>query len=206
MQQPLQQLAVLEHSSKLVIRLEDGDVAATDGQFFFDFSGNDDATLLLMRIDGIPRTAAGWYDQGLEQEAEGYLDDAAASYREALRLGGPDAQVCFDLANVLHQLGHRQQAMERYHQVLEIDPRHADAWNNLGLVLSELDRPEEAVSAFRRALQINPHYARAHYNVADLLDEIGYIEEAIAHWQAYLREDQFSEWADYARRRLARCS
>jgi tetratricopeptide (TPR) repeat protein len=204
MDQALQQLSVLEHNQSLVVRLEDGEVVGTDGQLQLDFEGNQDEVLhLLLRIDSTPRTAAQWVKRGHEQEAAGYLEDAADSYREALRMGGPDADLCFDLANVLHQLGNRQQALERYHQVLEIDPRHVDAWNNLGLVLCELDRPEEACSAFRRALEADPGNDRAHYNLADTLDDLGFAAEAVPHWQAYLRGDRTSQWAAHARRRLA---
>jgi DNA-binding transcriptional MerR regulator len=202
MDQALQQLSVLEHNQSLVVRLEDGEVVGTDGQLQFNFDGSDDPPCLPLRIDAAPRTARQWIEQGQEQEAAGYLEDAADSYREALRLGGPDADLCFDLANVLHQLGHRQQALERYHQVLEIDPKHIDAWNNLGLVLCELDRPEEACSAFRRALEAEPANERAHYNLADTLDELGYLAEAVPHWEAYLRADNASPWAAHARRRL----
>ena len=44
--------------------------------------------------------------------------------------------------------------------------------------------------------------ARAHYNLADTLDELGCNWEATPPWQAYLRHDQFSEWARHAKRRM----
>ena len=39
-------------------------------------------------------------------------------------------------------------------------------------------------------------------NLADTLDELGCNWEATPPWQAYLRHDQFSEWARHAKRRL----
>lgn len=208
LRQPLQQLAVLQESGDLVVRLEGGELATPDGQLRFDF-GNAAADEqgagegLSLRLHAGPQTAAQWFDQGVEQETAGYYDEAAESYRQALLVGGPDADVCFDLANALHQLGHRQQAMERYHQVIEIDPRRPDAWNNLGIVLSELDRPHEAAAAFRRALDLDPHYARAHYNLADVLDDdLQAPHEALAHWRAYVAADPLSRWGQYARSRV----
>ena len=65
-------------------------------------------------------------------------------------VGGPDAQVCFDLANVLRELGQKREAMERYLQAVEIDKDFGYAWNNLGIVLCELGRKEAASTAFRR--------------------------------------------------------
>jgi Flp pilus assembly protein TadD len=70
-------------------------------------------------------------------------------------------------------------------------------------VLAELGRCDEAVAALRRTLSLDPRNARAHYNLADLLDECGRSGEAAPHWRAYLRLDQTSQWAAYARGRLA---
>jgi tetratricopeptide (TPR) repeat protein len=203
--QPLQQLSVLQSSGNLVVRLEDGEFADLDRQMHLNFDGTEEAPpppTFPINPD-MPQTAAQHFERGLEQEASGYIEDAAESYRQALRLGGPDVQICFDLANVLHQLGHREQAMERYHQVIELDSHHADAWNNLGLILCELNRHEEACAAFRRVLQIDSSHSLARYNLADALDELGFHREAIPHWQAYLQEDPDSRWAQYARSRLS---
>src|SRR5688572_4449033 len=41
------------------------------------------------------------------------LEEAVASYRDALLAGGPDMQIAFDLAHALHQLGRREEAAER---------------------------------------------------------------------------------------------
>src|SRR5206468_4391763 len=116
-----------------------------------------------MRIAPGPRTAPEWLAQGLEQEREGYPEEAAASYRQALLVGGPHAQTCLNLANVLRSLGNRPQALERYAQAVEVAPSFADAWNNLGTLLAELGKPDEAVAAFRHALAADPDDARAHY-------------------------------------------
>jgi tetratricopeptide (TPR) repeat protein len=86
--------------------------------------------------------------------------------------------------------------------VVEIDPQHADGWNNLGVTLCELDRHEEAVAAFEESVRLNLANARAIYNLADYLQEIGRIDEAQHRWRKYLKYDQSSEFADYARRML----
>lgn len=199
-QEPLQQLAELEKYGRLLMRMEDGELAEPDGQFHFDFT--DDPAPSPMRILPGPRTAWQWCEQGIEQEQAGFLDDAAESYRQSLLLGGPDAEICFDLANVLRAQGKRPQAVERYLQAVEIDPHYADAWNNLGTTLADLMRPEDACSAFRKAVASDPNHQRALYNLADTLEELGRIEEAAPYWQAYLRYDSVSPHAAYARLRL----
>lgn len=204
MDEPLQQLSVLENGADLLVRLENGELASTDGQMHLTFEHTDEVENPPLRIHAaVTRTAAQCYEEGVEQESAGYYEEAAESYREALRLGGPDAQICFDLASVLQQLGLREQAMERYHQVLELDSRRADAWNNLGLILCELDRAEEACAAFRRALQLDPHYDLARFNIADTLDDLGRQREAVEHWRAYMQQDPDSHWGRHARARLS---
>jgi tetratricopeptide (TPR) repeat protein len=61
---------------------------------------------------------------------------------------------------------------------------------------------KEACVAFEGALVNRPGDARARYNLADSLDELGRRAEAAPHWQAYLKLDPISEWADHARKRL----
>jgi tetratricopeptide (TPR) repeat protein len=211
-EQPLQQLAILEKSGPVLVRLGEGDLAEPDGQLHFEFgsspAGLSDAAQAAgaatsLRIAPGPRTADEWLEQGLAQEREEFLDEAAASYRQALLVGGPSAVAAFNLANVLRALGHKPQALERYSQAVEIEPDFADAWNNLGTLLIELGRADDACAAFRRALAADPDDAGAHYNLADTLDDLGRAAEAEPHWRAYLRHDPTSKWGQHARRRLA---
>src|SRR5688500_6529046 len=56
-EQPLDCLAVVEQGRRLLIRLNDGDIAASDGQLHFDFDERPDAPLA-MRMTVTPVTAA----------------------------------------------------------------------------------------------------------------------------------------------------
>src|SRR5687768_1484139 len=157
-QQPLQQLALLQGDGRVLLRVGEGDLAETTGQLQLFIPGEQsaaepDTAPFPMRLGppppAEPHDAAEWRRQALAQELDGYLDEAAESYRQALLAGGPDAQTCFDLALVLSNLGHKPEAAERYRQAIEIDPRYADAWNNLGDVLADLGRLDDACAAFR---------------------------------------------------------
>jgi tetratricopeptide (TPR) repeat protein len=203
-EQPLEQLTVLERNGRLLVRMETG-LAETDGQFQFEFTGEavDASPPPSMRLYAGPSTAAAWHAQGVEQEQGGYLGEAVESYRQALLRGGPDARICFDLAHALQALGRKPEAAERYRQALELDDRYPDAWNNLGTVLAEMGERAEACTAFGRALAIDPNDLRAHYNLADTLEEMGLHAEAVQHWQAYVRQDSQSPWGVYARSRLS---
>ena len=192
-EQPLEQLALLEHNGQLLVRLEDGLVDPA-GQMYFEF--NEEAAV----IQAQPTSAAQWFESGCFFEQDGNTEEAIDAYRQALLIGGPSAHVCFNLANVLRTLGQRKEASERYRQVIEIEPNYAEAWNNLGIVLGELGEIDDAIASWKRAIALG--YGDAHYNLGDLLDGLGRTLEAHVHWRAYLRHDPQSPWASYARRKL----
>ena len=127
-----------------------------------------------------------WSALGVAAEARGDWAEAERAYRQALLGGGPTAETCFNLANVLYSLGQYARSGERYRQVVELDPDFWEAWNNLGTVLSYDSDNEAAVAAYYRALALNPHYADAHYNLADTLEDLGRLPEAREHWLTYL--------------------
>jgi tetratricopeptide (TPR) repeat protein len=201
LEKPLAHLAVLEQSNRVLVRLENGCLAEPGGQLWFDFGDAGEETAGAV-AEPSP-SAARCFELGCSLEAAGRLREAAAAYREALRLGRPDADTCFNLANVLYRLGEPAQAVERYRRAVQCDPCHAAAWNNLGNALADVGETGEAVTAYRRALRADPHYADAHYNLADALAQQGRQGEANPHWKAYLRWDQTSRWAAYARHALA---
>jgi tetratricopeptide (TPR) repeat protein len=189
--------AVLGDDGRMAVRLEDGTLVDPTGQALFDFSERQERAALAYSSKG-----RDWFQIGRAMEKAGEFEEAARAYREALVERGPDATTCFNLANVLYALGHREQAVERYRQVVELEPNFWEAWNNAGNVLGELGQYEDAVNALVRALEINPGHADAHYNLADILEQIGRRGEALKHWQTYLKHDNASRWADYARTRI----
>ncbi len=197
---PLNQLAVVEKDSQLFVRLESGQLADPTGQGLLDFEEDCEAQCV-PAMPG-PKTADDWFKLGYRKEEKKNLEEAAAAYRQALLLGGPDAQTDFNLGNILYKLGQKEQAVERYYQAVELDPGLTEAWNNLGNVLVELGHPTEAVNVFQRALEINPFYVDTHYNLADTLDQLGLQQQAISHWKTYVRHDSLSRWGKYAQLRL----
>ncbi len=132
----------------------------------------------------------------------GSWTEAEHAYRQSLLTGGPSAETCFNLANVLYSLGQYARSGERYRQVVELDPDFWEAWNNLGTVLSYEGDNEAAVAAYDRALALNPRYADAHYNLADTLEDLDRLAEAREHWLTYLELEPRGAWAEHARERL----
>jgi len=136
-------------------------------------------------------------------ESQGEWEKAAECYRTALAIGGPNAEVCFRVADVLYQMGDVSGARERYYMAVELDEDYIEARLNLGSVLAELGQTELALSAYQGALTIHPDYADAHLLLARLLDDLGRHDEAISHWRRFLALAPESPWAPYARDRLS---
>jgi Flp pilus assembly protein TadD len=142
-----------------------------------------------------------WFERGCRLEENGDYGGAASAYRQVLLVSGPSAELCFNLANALYQLGRKAEASERYRQAVELEPEFVEAWNNLGIVLAELKQCDEAVSAFRRAVDLDPQYADSYFNLADCLEENDCADQAREYWRAYAKLDPASEWGRYALQR-----
>jgi len=137
-----------------------------------------------------------------ELDESGDLAGAAEMYRAALAAGGPEPELCFQLAEVLYRAGDLPAARERYFMALELDENYVEARANLGCVLLDLGEKELALAAFAGALRLHELYADVHYHAARTLDELGRRDEAEGHWRRYADLAPDSPWADEARQRL----
>ncbi len=117
------------------------------------------------------------------------MDDAVASYREALRIEPDYAKAHYNLGNVLQEQGRLDDAVACYREALRIEPALADAHNNLGNALQKQDRLDDAVTCYREALRIESDYAMAHYNLGDALQKQDRLDDAVACYREALRID-----------------
>lgn len=216
-QRPLAELAIVLEGRQMLVR-EGDDLVEPGGQLRIDFEAIDrsdaqaepPATVvspaaLLARnsaesaLQAAPRQLAQWAG---ELEEAGDLRGAAEMYRAALAAGGPQPELCFQLAEVLYRLGELLAARERYYAALELDENYVEARANLGCVLLETGEPELAVAAFMGTLRLHADYADVHYHLARTLDDLGRADEARVHWRRFLDLASDSPWADEARQRL----
>jgi tetratricopeptide (TPR) repeat protein len=153
----------------------------------------------LLPEQAAPRQLTAW---AVELDEAGNLSAAAEMYRAALAAGGPQPELCFQLAEVLYRTGDLTAARERYFMAIELDENYVEARANLGCVLLDLGEKELASSAFAGALRSHEAYADAHYHLARTLDDLDRPDEAAAHWQRFLDLAPDSPWADEARQRI----
>ena len=223
---PLAQLSVIVEGKQLLLRQGDG-LIEPGGQLRLDFetAAREQAPLSVETAEAGPerenadgakpdhnsRRAAlsslaspeEMCELAAELEDEGELDLAAEMYRAALAAGGPNAECCFSLAELLYRMGDLGAARERYYMAVELDEDYVEARANLGCVLAETEQHDLAAAAFEGALAYHPDYADAHYHLARTLDELGRRDEAEVHWRAFLDLTVDSPWATTASERLA---
>ncbi len=215
-ERPLAQLSVIIEGKEILLRQGDG-LIEPGGQLRFDFEAaeRDEAAesvdlataeetaaeeqLTADQLAGSPREIC---RVAAELEDAGQLETAAEMYRAALAMGGPNAEICFQVAELLYRMGDLTGARERYYMTVELDQDYVEARANLGCVLAEQGQGELAVAAFQGALTYHGEYADVHYHLARTLDQLGRPLEAVEHWRAFLQLAPNSPWADQARSRL----
>ena len=141
-------------------------------------------------------------DQAADLEDAGNLQESVDTYRAALAVGGPNAEINFLIAELLYRMGDVTAARERYYTSLELDEDYVEARANLGCVLAETGQLDLAVAAFEGTLARHGDYPDVHYHLARTLDEMLRTESADEHWRDFLRLAPDSPWADEARDRL----
>ena len=119
-----------------------------------------------------------YHQRGYDLHRQGRIAEAAAHYREALRLE-PDFVVAWsNLGLTGLALGELGEAARCQREALRLNPDFADAHNNLGMVHYQLGRLAEAENCFRGGLRLRPDYPNARTNLAIALHSLGRLDAA----------------------------
>ena len=105
-------------------------------------------------------------DLGITQARQNRLDDAVATYRQAIAIKPNFAEAYNNMGNALRNASRFDESIECYLKALEYKPDYADAHNNLGIAYAELGRFDEAVASYTRCLKVRPEHVDAHMNRA----------------------------------------
>jgi tetratricopeptide (TPR) repeat protein/2-polyprenyl-3-methyl-5-hydroxy-6-metoxy-1,4-benzoquinol methylase len=110
------------------------------------------------------------------QEKKREFDESMArsNYIEAL----------LNLANVQHESGDQEAAIEGYKQAIKIEPNHANAYFNMGCALVEMGDLEAAIESYKQAIKIEPSHANAYFNMGITLTAKGDLMAAV---ESYMR-------------------
>ncbi len=125
------------------------------------------------------------------------LDEAEASYLQALAINSALAHVHNHLGQLLCLMNRHHNALDSYRRALELEPELYEVWVNLAILLTYQQHCAKAEECYLHALEINPNTALALSNLGRLLEQLGdkdneaiqYLERTITiepHADAYL--------------------
>lgn len=92
----------------------------------------------------------------------GYLDQAEASFQQALRDDPQSAEALYGIGSVYLNQNKNAAARETFQRAVKLPANYPDtlpdAWNNLGVIATREGRIGDSVPCFLEALRLNPHH------------------------------------------------
>ncbi len=157
------------------------------GLIAYQVGKNAIAVELLNRAIGIKPSDPDYHlALGNALQAQGHLDEAAASYRSALSIQADFAGAHNNLGTVLQQQGKFDAAIAAYRQALALEPESSDLHFNLGNTFKDQGKLDEAVASYQKALAFGPDRFAAHNNLGTVLQQQGNPAEALARYDRAL--------------------
>jgi len=109
----------------------------------------------------------------------GYLDQAEASFQQALRDDPASAEALYGIGSVSLNQNKNSAARETFERVVKLKANYPDtlpdAWNNLGVIATRENRIDDSVQCFQEALRLNPQHLLS-------LDNLGNAYRALKRW------------------------
>jgi tetratricopeptide (TPR) repeat protein len=112
----------------------------------------------------------------------GYYDQAATSFRSALRDNPSSAEAQYGLGSVYLKQDKNAEGRASFEQALKLTASYPDtvpnSWNNLGLLATREGRTADAIGYFQEALRLSPDYWIALENLGNAYRQQGRWDEA----------------------------
>jgi tetratricopeptide (TPR) repeat protein/peroxiredoxin len=108
----------------------------------------------------------------------GYLEQAAASFKQAIVAKPQDPEAYYNLGTLYLRRNAFPDARRFLEQTVQLRPNYPEAWNNLGMLAAQEGHPDEAIRNFQQSLLLRPGYAIALVNLGNLYRRQGTFDEA----------------------------
>ncbi len=144
------------------------------------------------RLRGIVKTSPGytkaWDVLGLSLEGDGKLEEAIASYKEAVRLNRQQkpqsAWPALNLGTLLTKMERLKEGEDMLREAIALEPQLGEARYRLGLNLHKQNKDDEAVAEYRRAIEFDRNAPEPLYALGQIYRARG---EAKAADEAFAR-------------------
>jgi tetratricopeptide (TPR) repeat protein len=131
----------------------------------------------------------------------GYLDQAEASFRIALRDDSTSAEALYGIGSVCLNQQRNAEARELFARAVKLSATYPDtlpnAWNNRGILSTREGHMDEAVEYFQKALQLSPDHLIALINLGNAHRQLKHWTEARATFERALNVSSADPEANY---------
>lgn len=139
------------------------------------------------QIHRVPKSALDHCMDGVELARLGRVDEALASFRNAVATDPGYAEGHNNLGNALRTVGEFNEAIQHLQIALRLNPDYPEAYHNLGIALAELGQHESAIAALRRCLSLRPDFPGALVTLGNALWRTTALDEAASCFQRALQ-------------------
>ncbi|MEG4283591.1 TIGR04372 family glycosyltransferase [Microcoleus sp. A006_D1] len=125
---------------------------------------------------------ASYFQTANKLKQEGFLEEAIASYRQAIELNPNFYLSHHNLGETLAKLGRWEEAVTSYDRAIQLNPNSVWSYYNLGESLAKLCRWEDAIASYRGAIELSPDFYKFYSSLGAALCKQGRSEEAAAFY------------------------
>jgi tetratricopeptide (TPR) repeat protein len=123
------------------------------------------------------RSALSYADEAEDLYQQGKLDEAIATYDQAIALDPDDVSFYIKQARLLALRDRPIEAVQVAQQAVDMSPENAQAWAVLGMAHDWNGDVSEAIDACKRAIDFDPTYARSYAYLAEAYtDAVRWVE------------------------------
>jgi tetratricopeptide (TPR) repeat protein len=144
---------------------------------------------LMEEVTNLLKTAVVYEIRGTQAMDDRKWSDAAALFREGLKVAPRDATLHQNLGTALYLAGDVKGAEIEFEEAARLLPGYAKALFSLGIVAEERGNDRDAIDRFGRALASDPAMVNARFSLADALRRSGRLEESLAEYSQIVKAD-----------------
>jgi tetratricopeptide (TPR) repeat protein len=152
---------------------------------------------LMAEITELLKTAVVYEIRGTQAMDDRKWTEAAALFREGLKVAPADATLHQNLGTALYLGGDPRGAEAEFEAAARLLPGYAKPLFSLGVLMEERGRDQDAIDRFSRAVAADPTMVNARASLADALRRTGKLEASIAEYQEVVKMDPLASQARF---------